>query len=275
MIDLTTIAKTLLYIGAIVALGEMVLPGLAAERTRARRTWHGAAALALLIAPALWWLAQLQALDMPLASTRTLILDSAWGHQWLPFAVACLIVAGALSRVFGAASRASLIVGALALAVTMGGLGHANADELRPLLARSIDAAHVVAMGAWIGALLLAVGDGSTVGHDVRKRTWRTMSRVATVAAPCAVITGLLGTGRMLFAGPEVLPVPTLVASAYVRMLVSKTLIVLAMLTLGALQRRRIARSELPTDAAVRLELLLAGGVTVLTAVLTGSEPPG
>lgn len=271
MIDLTTVAKALLYVGATVALGEVVLPGLPGERARGRRAWHLIAALALVTAPALWLVAQLHALDMPLASARALMVDSAWGRQWTPFAVSSVLVALALTGMLGTASRALLTLGAIALAITMGGLGHANADELRPLIARTIDAAHILAMGAWIGALILAVADGASTGHDRRKRTWRAMSRVATIAAPLAVVTGLLGAGRMLYTAT----MTQLVTSPYVGMLTAKALVVFAMLVLGALHRKRIARSELPTDATVRLELLLAAGVTVLTAVLTGSEPPG
>lgn len=273
--DLTTIAKTLLYVGAIVSWGEVVLPGLAAERTRARRVWHIVAAIALTIAPLLWLFAQLQALDMPWASVRTLLTDTAWGRQWIPFAIACGLAALPLEKPNVAAARPLLFFGAIALAITMGGLGHANADEAHPIFARVIDASHVAAMGAWIGGLLLAVADGGSTGHDRRKRTWRTMSRIAAFAAPLAVLTGLLGAGRILFGIEEPAPLSAMIASPYVRMLLVKSLAVFAMLTLGALQRRRIARGDLPTDNAVRLELLLASGVTVLTAVLTGSEPPG
>jgi putative copper export protein len=45
-------------------------------------------------------------------------------------------------------------------------------------------------------------------------------------------------------------------------------------LTVGARQRKRITRGENPAVRAVRVECAVAAVVLLITAALTGSEPP-
>ncbi|MCA0374749.1 MAG: CopD family protein [Gemmatimonadetes bacterium] len=272
MVDGTTIAKALLYVGAIVAVGELALPTTAVTAT-SRRMLHSAACVALCTAPVLWLFAQLRALEMPFASANAL-LGSGWGDSWVPFAIGCLLTALALPVARAGVlpfARAILAASVVALAIAMGGMGHPNADEIRPVLARGVDALHVLGMGAWIGALLLAVTDGArgTV-DDVRVR-WQRMSRVATIAAPVAVLTGVGGAWRLL----DGISLGDIARSGYGQLLLAKSLVVAVMLGIGASQRRRVGQGTAPVSRLVRFEVVCAAVVTLLTALLTGSEPPG
>lgn len=284
MLDLTTVAKVLLYAGATVAIGEVVLPAStwpAASPTGSststsgsapsRRVLRVGAAIALLLAPLIWLQAQLSALDIPWPEAGTL-LGSGWGRNWGPLAIACAMAAVALPRLFGRLSTPLLWVGALAVGLAMGGLGHANADEQWPVGARVLDALHVLTMGAWIGALVLALADDRTgpASAAAAPARWHRVSRIATIAAPLAAITGVLSSLRVLGAATPV----AVVASPYGRLLLVKAVIVLTILALGATQRRRVHAGDTPTGNTVRLEVALAVVVILLTAILTGSEPP-
>lgn len=294
MLELTTVAKVLLYAGATVAIGEVVLPASAwpasawpasalpaasptvsstgvSGGSSSRRVLRVGAATALLLAPLIWLQAQLSALDIPWPEAATL-LGSGWGRNWGPLAVACAVTAVALPRLFGRFSTPLLWIGALAVGFAMGGLGHANADERWPVGARVLDAVHVLTMGAWIGALVLALADDRTGPASVAPASarWRRVSRIATIAAPLAALTGVLSSLRLLGAATPA----AVIASPYGRLLLAKAVIVLTILALGATQRRRVHAGETPTGHTVRLEVALAVVVILLTAILTGSEPP-
>jgi putative copper export protein len=159
----------------------------------------------------------------------------------------------------------------MAVAVTMGGLGHAAADEQWPLAARVLDALHLVTVGAWIGGLLVTLLITRVPVFSLRDLAWRTFSRTATVAAPTALLTGVLSGVRVLRGATP----SAIAASDYGRMLVLKTALVLVVLGIGAAQRRRIARGAQPESARVWTEVGVAVAVLVVTAVLTGTEPPG
>lgn len=288
MADLAVVAKALLYAGTITAMGEAVLPapsrapgvpgaaGMPSFLSPQRRVVGFGAGAALLLAPLVWLYAQLAALEIPLLEAATL-LDSGWGRNWGPLAVGCALTALALFRVPGRFSTPLLWVGVLAVGYSLGGLGHANADERWPLGARLLDAAHVLSMGTWIGALLQALADDgmgnatdSPASPAASFARWQRVSRIATIAAPLALGTGLLSSLRIL--GP---PNPaTLLASGYGRLLATKVVMVLITLALGAKHRRRIQAGASPLRQTVRLELGLAVVVVLLTAFLTGSEPP-
>ena len=63
--------------------------------------------------------------------------------------------------------------------------------------------------------------------------------------------------------------------SSYGQLLVLKSLLVLAVLAIGARQRARITRGDLPAARSVQVEMGVALGVLLVTALLTGAEPPG
>lgn len=267
-VEATAIAKILLYCGTAIAVGVAITG-------RDPRRLGAVAAACVGIGPLIWLDAQRRALEFSVSDIPVL-LGTAWGVNWVLLAVSALLAATGFHFLFhGQHEKAALFlvrIGALALAATLGGLGHANADDRWPLAARVLDAAHVLAMGAWVGVLLLAVYRTATGTMEIHERlqVWKEVSMIAIVAAPLAFATGVLSALRVLGA-----PNPSVVlGSTYGRLLMPKMLLVLGMIGLGALHHLRIRSGRMPNQGRVRLEVLLAGVVVVLTAVLTGTSPP-
>jgi putative copper export protein len=288
---IATVARLLLYIGAAICTGHALL---VAQRQAAERLSLGGgrtvlavglAALLLGAVGTLW--GQQLAMELPWREVPAFVQVSAWGMQWLQLtAVACILaVVGwwqdrrrvrAMRRSPSSAWRAShgsggavwvALLLVMLLAWTMSGLGHSNADERWPWLARGLDALHVFNVGAWIGALCLVW----VVARADDRALWRQLSGIATVAAPMVLLSGAGSALRML----GTVPWQETVGSRYGQLLAVKVLLALLIVAIGSTQRRRVQRGEVPVRSAVRRELLLAAAVLIVTAVLTGTEPPG
>lgn len=264
---LVTSARLLLYVGALVGIGAplaIVMQGSAwrarlnnAERRREVLAWS-----AVVVALALMLIAQFRALEMaPTRETLALVLGrTTWGQGW------SVLLLTAVMGVTLSTTRAATwarVAAAFVLAAAMSGLGHAAADDT-VWLARAIDALHVASIGAWLGALVC-------LSPELSQQAWSRFSRVATVVAPIAVATGVGSAWRRL---PDwsVLIWP---ASPYVWLLAVKVALVLVVLALGAAHRRHVHTKGAPTRGSVRVELLLGFAVLIVTAVLTGTSPPG
>jgi copper transport protein len=136
--------------------------------------------------------------------------------------------------------------------------GHAASLGGPPFAA--IDLGHLLGVAAWIGTLpglfLLAVRARSVLGDALRRH-----SRVAMVAAPIVVLTGLANSPIVMGSAPR-----ELVASAYGNLLLSKALLFSAAVGLGAanffLVRSDRFRRSLPL---IGVELAI-GVVAVLAA---------
>lgn len=272
-------ARALLYVGAVAALGRAggcLFAGawMAGTRrvheARGPRALARVAALALAVAPLLLLQQQLAALEMSPADVRALLAQTTWGHGWSVLTAACVLTGVALVLPLRRATALGLLLASFATAVAMGGLGHAAADERWPAGARVLDAVHVIATGLWIGGLLDTLLITRVPGFSLRDLAWRTFSRTATVMAPAAVLTGVLSGVRVL----GVMAPAVIVASDYGRLLALKTALVVVVLIIGARQRRRIQRGEMPGSRAVHVECAVAAAVMLVTAALTGSEPP-
>ncbi|HYB41083.1 MAG TPA: CopD family protein [Candidatus Methylomirabilis sp.] len=164
--------------------------------------------------------------------------------------------------------------------------GHAAAVEPLGLLAALTDALHLVAAGAWLGALLplaILLKHASTeTGADARPYAVlaiRRFSRMALVAMLAVVATGLWNTWV------QVGGIPALVGTPYGWLLLAKIALVAVVLGLAAHNRRRLLPA-LPGDAATvgrpamaRLsrflgaELGLGLGILALTAGLSLTAP--
>lgn len=273
-------ARLLLYVGCLVALGRGVVVFLDPTwKAGARSVFDApgprmlarAAALALVAASLLLLQGQLAALEMTRADIPALLTDTSWGRGWSTLTVASVLASLALVLPAARGTALPQLLTAMAVAVTMGGLGHAAADEQWPLAARVLDALHMVTVGAWIGGLLVTLLITRVPVFSLRDLAWRTFSRTATVAAPVALLTGGVSGVRVLRGATP----SAIAASDYGRMLVLKTALVLVVLGIGAAQRRRIARGAQPESARVWTEVGVAVAVLVVTAVLTGTEPPG
>ena len=273
-------ARSLLYLGALIAVGRGSVAALDPAWKAGACSVHDApgpllmaraGALALVIAPLLMLQLQLAALEMSRADIPTLLGETGWGHGWSQLTAACVLASVALVLPSGRRASLALVAVSLGVAAALGGLGHAAADEQWPLGARLLDALHVAAMGAWIGGLLSTLLITRVTGFALRDAAWRTFSRTATIMAPVTVITGLGSGARLLLAVPPA----EVLASGYGRLLLLKTVLVLAVLAIGAAQRRRIARGAVPVSRSVWVETAMATVVLLVTAVLTGTEPPG
>ena len=272
--------RLLLYGGAALAIGRAMLTVLAREASgasadsRAVRVSLWCAAIALVIAPIALLLQQQQALELTMAEVPGLLRDTTWGRGWMPLAVSCLLSAILLplprTRARTRASSWALLLVALGVAAAMGGLGHAAADDQWPLASRVFDALHVVGVGAWIGGLLLMLlASAGTAGPAAGE--WRAFSRMASVMAPVVLLSGVGSSWRRVGgSGPA-----AILASDYGKLLLLKIVLALAVMALGATQRRRIAAGQIPSRTVVLREVVLAAVVLAATAWMTGTEPPG
>lgn len=273
------IATLLLYLGVTIAVGHGTLAFLEGM-TRTPAPWppppagrwlRRGGAVALLLAPALLLVAQLHALDRALADAADLVSGTGWGVGWGQLALASVAAALGVLLPFPWWRALGALMTAVAVAVAMGGIGHAAADDAWPRLARLLDGMHVAAVGGWLGALALTWSDlPADAPNDVALPRWQLFSPVATVLAPVTLLTG--GGSTLLRVAQA--PLPAIVASGYGQLLALKLLLVAGTLALGWVNRRQVQAQARPVARAIRVELALALVVLAVTAVLTRSEPP-
>jgi putative copper export protein len=264
---LAIIARLLLYLAVTVAIGDLGAQRAEGTPWSARLAVHAQrrsllAWLLTLVALLLLFGAQFAALELTFSrdDVAMLVRQTAWGQGW------AVLMVGALLALFATVARASGTLRAL-LAVlfagSLSGLGHAAADAM-PIVARALDGVHVVGIGVWIGTLLCLGGVTSAA-------SWQRFSRAASVAAPLVVLTGVGSAWRRLGAAPFA----AIVTSDYGRELAAKLALVAIVLVLGLRHRRAVHVHRAPSVRGIRVELALALLVMVVTAVLTGTAPPG
>lgn len=235
----------------------------APERFVAAGGWAAALAGALLTGGQ--HLVELE-LGLNAAGVRTLA-GSAWGTAWVAFSGVALV--GAVLALLVRHPAASLAV-ALAGSILVGGLGHAAADEGWPVASRVVDALHVLAMGAWAGGLAgVASWAPPFKGSPAALTGWRLYSRVATIAAPTVIASGVVATAL------RVHDPAAFFGSGWGQWLVAKAALVGLALGIGFRQRGRLQRAESPGARAVLAEVTVFVVVLAVTGALTGSPPPG
>ncbi len=279
------LARLLLYAGATLAIGRAAFAFFDTDVGATRRAVRGAlwfGASALLIAPVALLLLQQQALELTAAELPGLLRETTWGRGWLQLAIPCVLSAMLLPMRVTRNTSLLLLMAALGVAVAMGGLGHAAADEQWPLVSRLFDAMHVAGAGAWIGGLLLLVlatagnakpteAVSEAVLDSVSDSEWRVFSRTATVMAPVMMLSGVGSAWlRVGASGPA-----EILATDYGRLLALKIALAVVVLAMGATQRRRLSVGNTPAPKAVLWEVVIAAVVLVVTAWMTGMEPPG
>lgn len=272
-------AALLLYLGATLAIGHGMLGALegwsrspSPEPVPARgRWWRHAGAGALLVAPPLLLLAQLQALEMAPAEAMALVGETAWGDGWATLAAASALAAAGVLVPFPRWRALGAPCTALALAVALGGIGHAAADDAWPRMARLLDATHVVAMGGWLGGLALTWGDlaRDATAEEALAR-WQRFSSLALVLAPLTIVSGG-GSTLLRLAGA---PLSAIAASEYGWLLALKVALAAVTLGVGWRNHRQVRRGARPVAGAVRVELAVTLAVLAVTALLSRSEPP-
>ncbi len=278
MVTASAIARLLLYLGALIVMGDAAVRWIDVRVTDERERDASESRLQLRLAwlgvvLALVALAIVEARDMELDATRSawqmMLTQTAWGRGWSILLVSAILgTAAAVWRV----PRAVATACALLLAVAMGGLGHASADDALPVFSRVIDAVHVIGVGAWLGALLL-------MSRTATVNVWQRYSRMASVAAPTVLLSGVFASLRRLQLPPlgfgaSSLGLSTIVASDYGRLLLTKSAVVLVVLAFGLKHRRRVLSEHAPSGQSIRTELVFAVAVLAATALLTGTAPP-
>lgn len=181
------------------------------------------------------------------------------GIGWSLLVLVCgLGVLALADPVGGLGHRSASLFGVLAVAVAPALTGHTRSTDPEALLAL-VDALHVLAAAAWVGALaaLLAVAPrGSTTAFP------RTSVRLAVGGVACATSAGLV------LGWSQVEAFSALWSTRYGGLLLAKTAFVAAAVGIGRWNRRRGSRRWLAT------EVLLLAGVVGITAVLVQEPPP-
>jgi copper transport protein len=205
------------------------------------------------------------------------VLGTRWGALWnareLLLAGLVALALWARTSAGGAAARprprAGLFAAALvvALVVVRALAGHAAGATHRPL-AVAVDAAHVLAAGAWVGgvaafglALAAARGEAGALARACR----RPFARVAGVSLAVLAVTGLLA------AGAQIASVDALLTTDYGRTLIVKSALVAGVAALGLGNALLLRRGQLPRLLPV--EVAAGAAVLVAAAVLTASPP--
>lgn len=172
--------------------------------------------------------------------------------------------------------RSSLWLNAVSVAligivVSFSASGHASVRPWAALLV-ALDAVHLLAIGAWIGALLAVV----VVGRDVlgvgeaggEAGLLLRLSRIFTWAMPTVVVTGVVQAWMLIEDRNGVLD------TTYGRAFLAKVVLVVLAVALGTGMRRRLAQGNAGAlKGALRFEALVAVVVLSLAAVMVSTSP--
>jgi copper resistance protein D len=207
------------------------------------------------------------------------LFDSTVGWAWQMQAIAAVILAGSFitpqrTRIAAVASAAALSLASLALT------GHASMHQgWLGLLHRLNDVVHLLAAGAWLGALaallpILVLLDGDDHLADAQAAL-RRFSNAGHAAVGLVIVSGIINTFLVL----ERLPADW--SSPYQLMLAAKIAVVLAMVGLAVGNRYvlvpRIGKSPERAISAIKFgtmaEIALGLVAVVLVAVFGLLEP--
>lgn len=218
---------------------------------------------------------------------REMLVGTSWGRGWVVGLIGIALAGigfAVARRSRSVAGWAIAALGAIGIVLAPALTGHAMATA--PVaLSVVLDVLHVAAVCAWLGALLTllfsaipfvrgararrSLGSGELVAALVRS-----FHPIALTCAGVVVVTGVIAAWLRL---------PTLSAlwtSTYGRVLLVKLCLVALVVTMGALNWRRVLPS-LGDDAAARrltrtagTELTIAALVLAVTAVLVSTSPP-
>lgn len=284
---LLAVARGLLLIGIVGQVGVASLYVLAPGGSGAKPRWSAArrglgAGLSLLTIAALYLTgaAQFALFRDPWAPWQEdaiLLLGSPWGKLWMGAAALSIILAALW--ILGRGPRVAA-AGALLLAAYPAASGHAAAAEGWAGLAVISQWVHVLAAGAWMGALAvlaligLAERTGSA-GDEPLVQTLGRFSAVARLSVAAIVATGAFATWLHLGS-------PTaLVTEPWGRLLATKLTLVAAVLLLGLRNWKVLSPAAGEPEgarrlvAASRLEAAVGVLVVAISAWLASTSPPG
>lgn len=271
--SLEVLGRWLLLAGLVALLG-------AATAGAAR--FGGTSGSDLVLAAAGWLVAVVGLLVLADAQKRSAdasvsdLLDTSIGHALIHRALALGVAGAALiaARRMPHARRAALTVaalGALVAIVVHVNAGHAAAGTWSRAVAVGLQSAHFVAAGIWLGglaALLLGLRGAASESRAAAVR------RFSTVALGALLLVAVTGTVRAI---EELSSLDQLISSGYGRAITAKILLFLAIVVLGARNRRHVSRAAAnaqPLQRISRAELALGAGALVAAATLGSFAPP-
>lgn len=277
------------------AFGLHALRGAARGRALAWRRWLTGLALAALALSlvAIVLLAAAMAGTAPwpvdLATVALLLGGSATGTAWIVRMVALAVaLLCALASRGGGRSLAGVAAGGAVALATLAWTGHGAMDEGTAgwvhLLA---DIVHMLAGGAWVGALLglilLVVRAGDAAHLRATHGALHGFAATGTVLVACVVATGLVNAALLV----GVAGMPRLFTTLYGQLLLAKVALFGAMLALAALNRFRLtpafdraitlgdtARARGALRRSLMSETGCAVAILALVAWLGTLEPP-
>lgn len=218
--------------------------------------------------------------------TWSLLTNTRFGHDWIArLGLALLLAAILFRRPSGLHATWQDWVSPLTAAGLLGSIawsGHAGASPgIKGAIHLISDVVHLVAVGAWIGALpplavLLSssIQPANQVSKDVVAAAANRFSTLAMLSVAALAVTGIINTANL--AGT----VPALVDTEYGRLLLLKILLFIAILGLAAVNRLWLLPRLPATDAVRRLrrnallEIALAAAIVLIVGAL-GTMPPG
>ena len=214
---------------------------------------------------------------------RALAMTTSWGAAWLYTVGSAIVAIAALifARTLPGASWPIAALASVGIAIGSALSGHSAAIRGYAAMAVGFDAAHVLAVSAWIGALfwMAAIGLPFLKGQpDYRTRTIHQMvttySPVALASAAIVVITGGI-SGKF-----RIPSIAAIYQSAYGQTLLLKLLVFALVGLLGFINWRRgkvtknVAQSMTAVEETARVELVVGLFVIAVTAVLVGMPLP-
>jgi putative copper resistance protein D len=261
----------------------LVLPRFFAREALAVAMLQGRASVAL----ARWsaWIALMSAVLWLLCqAVSTSGISTGFGHLWIArLGIAALLCLLAVRREWGG-GRSGAPLGLVlsgALLASLAGVGHAAAVPLERAVQMTIYGVHLLAAGAWIGALpplaLLArrAARGKPEWRDLALATTERFSMIGLTAVIALFVTGMVNAGRWLG------PVTRIADTEYGRLLIAKLVLFAVMLMLatynGFWLTARLERAEAGAarklNRSVWVEFAVGAVILVLAASLATTLP--
>lgn len=183
-----------------------------------------------------------------LASAGRLALAVVWG--------ALVVAIAHLSRPWW---KITAVVSAVLTATTFAVSGHASAASL-PLVFATVAGVHLLAVSCWVGSFFAAVVVKSEEGVA-------RLSRLATIAMPIAVITGVVEALHLTGGVSQILE------SRYGTYLLLKLAVIAVCLGIGYNLRRRMKSGQPTVTQSLFVEAALLAVVIAITSVMVGTSP--